>query len=353
MAEISDYAITKILNNPNLTTDEKLAETKKWAEGGIYRIALHTITAALAIGTIEGAISAGTTAYAIPKIDEYLTKQGYTKQVRDTTLLALSATLGTTIGDSTASTVNNVGQTRWNYLTHRQLQEKIACYGTAKDCADRVAKYDKISKEQDERLKAVCSSNPNGTDCQRMMKDALEYVGENRNHYGKASDIQDSTKRVLNIANSTGYHTIDTLTERANYFGAMYGYTGQPWFRVAESESRNWLSLKGADKTFYSDWIAEAGAVIMKNGKKEFQDIYKNHQNKTLSWSYWRLVNEQNDPELQRVHEKYYNSWNFMSQLLVDSAIRARIWSWPGRFLNPKHRIRIGCAKMQEVKECR
>ncbi|OOS03858.1 hypothetical protein B0189_08905, partial [Moraxella cuniculi] len=95
-----------------------------------------------------------------------------------------------------------------------------------------------------------------------MMKDALEYVGENRNHYGKASDIKASTKRVLNVANSTGYHTIDTLNERANYFGAMYGYTGQPWFRVAESESRNWLSLKGADKTFYSDWIAEAGAVI-------------------------------------------------------------------------------------------
>ncbi|OOS02728.1 hypothetical protein B0189_09940, partial [Moraxella cuniculi] len=118
VAEISDYAITKILNNPNLSTDEKLAETKKWAEGGIYRIALHTATAALATGTIEGAVSAGTTAYTIPKIDEYLTKQGFDETTRQTALLALSAGIGATIGGDTASTVNNVGQTRWNYLYH-------------------------------------------------------------------------------------------------------------------------------------------------------------------------------------------------------------------------------------------
>ena len=64
----------------------------------------------LATGTIEGGLSAGTTAYTIPKIDEYLTNQGFDKETRDITLLALSATLGVSIGDSTASTVNNVGQ---------------------------------------------------------------------------------------------------------------------------------------------------------------------------------------------------------------------------------------------------
>ncbi|SIR90135.1 hypothetical protein SAMN02745664_106102 [Moraxella cuniculi DSM 21768] len=61
---------------------------------GVYRIALHTIIATLTTGTIKGAISGGITAYSIPKVDEYLTKQGYTKQVRDITLLALSAVLG-------------------------------------------------------------------------------------------------------------------------------------------------------------------------------------------------------------------------------------------------------------------
>ncbi|OOS01106.1 hypothetical protein B0189_11150, partial [Moraxella cuniculi] len=170
---IGDYAITKILNNPNLSTDEKLAETKKWAEGGIYRIALHTITAALAIGTIEGAISAGTTAYAIPKIDEYLTKQGFDETTRQTALLALSAALGTTIGDSTASTVNNVGQTRWNYLLHSQIAqwEKQIAACRNQTCKDQVIqKYLALSDQQQKNLNNVCVINYNAIQCENLRK---------------------------------------------------------------------------------------------------------------------------------------------------------------------------------------
>lgn len=81
----------------------------------------------------------------------------------------------------------------------------------------------------------------------------MSYVGKNRNYYGKASDIKDSTKKFLNVANYVGYHIINTLDERANYFGAMYGYTDQPWFRVAEKHSRGQLNM--ADNTGFSDWI--------------------------------------------------------------------------------------------------
>ena len=341
--------------NIDITSDEyqnTIKEIDKWGEGGIYRVALHTATAALATGTIEGAVSAGTTAYTIPKIDEYLKEQGFDATVRHSALLALSAGLGASIGDSTASTINNVGQTEWNYLTHQQLQKKISCVGTEKQCEEHVQKYDKISAKQDEDLRKTCSSSPNNVECHRMMREALEYVGQNRNHYGKASDIQDSTKRVLGVANYAGYHTINTLDERANYFGAMYGYTGQPWFRVAESESRSFLSLKGADETLYSDWIAEAGNVIMKNGKSEFQYIYRNHQGQSNSWSYRRLVNEQHDRELQAVHKRHYNSWSRTSKFLVDSVIKLKRWSKSSDFLNPNHRVDVGCKGMKEVKEC-
>lgn len=282
MADFSQSRINVINDNPNLTQEQKDAEKSKWEEGGIYRVALYTATGLLATETIEGGLSAGTTAYTIPKIDEYLTNQGFNKETRDITLLALSAGLGAGIGDSTASTANNVGQTEGNYLSHVQFRNKILCI---REGLGSCAEYDKISKEQDERLRATCSSNPNNVECHRMMREALEYVGQNRNHYGKTSDIQDSTKRVLNVANYVGYHTIDTLDERANYFGAMYGYTGQPWFREAESESRSFLSLKGADKSFYSDWIAETGGVIMRNGRSEFQYIYNNHVGQSNSWS--------------------------------------------------------------------
>lgn len=168
-------------------------------------------------------------------------------------------------------------------------------------------------------------------------------MGRNRNHFGKASDIQDSTKRVLGVANYAGYHTINTLDERANYFGAMYGYTGQPWFRVAEKHSRG--QLKVADNTGFSDWISEAGDAIMKKGKPEFQYIYQNYQNETNSWSYIRLHNEQYDPALQRIHEKHYNSWLPTTQWYVDRQVG-------GEFLNPQHRFNTGCKDMTEVQEC-
>ena len=191
----------------------------------------------LATGTVEGGLSAGTTAYTIPKIDEYLKEQGFDKEVRDTALLALSAGIGATVGDSTASTVNNVGQVQWNYLSHRELQNKIielnACVFEKTYITVVNKKYDEISKKQDEELRTTCTNQSNGNDCHRMIRETLSYVGKNRNHYGKASDIKTSTQNVLSVANSSGYHTINTLDERANYFGVMYGYTDQSWFRVA------------------------------------------------------------------------------------------------------------------------
>ena len=53
----------------------------------IYRVALHTAVAALVQGTAQGGLSAGITAYTIPKIDEYLKEQGFDKEIRDITLL--------------------------------------------------------------------------------------------------------------------------------------------------------------------------------------------------------------------------------------------------------------------------
>ncbi|MCL1624412.1 hypothetical protein M2R47_09250, partial [Moraxella sp. Tifton1] len=102
VADFSKDQIKRIASDPNLTPEEKTTEQQKWAEGGIYRVALHAAAGLLATGTIEGTVSAGTAAYTIPKIDEYLTNQGFDETTRQTTLLALSATLGVSIGDSTA-----------------------------------------------------------------------------------------------------------------------------------------------------------------------------------------------------------------------------------------------------------
>ncbi|UXZ04805.1 hypothetical protein LU297_09635 [Moraxella nasicaprae] len=181
-----------------------------------------------------------------------------------------------------------------------------------------------------------------------MMEEALEYVGRNRNHYGKASDIQDSTKRVLGVANYAGYHTINTLDERANYFGAMYGYTKQPWFGVAEEVSR--IDLVQAEIAGFENWVSDAGKVIMKNGKSEFQWIYHNHHNAPANWSDQRLVNEQTDRELQNVHQSYYHRWHPATQLLFNK----KVGFTPSKidsFLDFRNRIHKGRILIKEFKQ--
>lgn len=245
-------------NNPNLDqaqAQQMRNEATRWDEGGVYRVALHTATAFLATGNLQGGLSAGATAYAIPRIDDHLKDQGFDKETRDTVLLTLSAGLGGAIGDSTASVINNVGQVEWNYLTHRQLDDKKqSCSNMNMYCdMKKVEEYDDISKAQDERLRDVCAKNPASEVCQKMMRSALEYVGRYRGDDHKKSDITRSTQEVLSVANSSGYNAIKNLDDRINYFGAMYAYTDQPWFRVAENESRGWFSLRGANYFGFSD----------------------------------------------------------------------------------------------------
>ncbi len=164
--QIGDYAQAKEIK---LLVQGNIEEAKKWAEGGVYRVALHTITAALATGSIEGVISAGGTAYAIPKIDEYLAEQGFDKQTRDITLLALSAGIGATAVGDTASVVNNVGQVRWNYLTHVSLEQFRKGQLTMKEA-------EQLSERLDKETQRLCSNNPTSDACHTAISSQIQYI---------------------------------------------------------------------------------------------------------------------------------------------------------------------------------
>lgn len=116
---VGDYASNKQLE---LINAGNLDEAKKWGEGGIYRVALHTLSSALATGSIEGAIVCGGTAIAVPKVDEYLKQQGYDEETRKVVLVGLSAGIGGTVGNSAAGLASSVNQTENNYLSHIQCK---------------------------------------------------------------------------------------------------------------------------------------------------------------------------------------------------------------------------------------
>ena len=192
----------------------------------------------LATGTIEGGLSAGTTAYTIPKIDEYLTNQGFDKETRDITLLALSATLGVSIGDSTASTANNVGQTEWNYLSHRELSawktSLIKCAGN-QQCIDNVnAKYDNLNKTNFDNFKNYCTINFDAQRCHNRIRRFED--GTQGNLSGLYTDIsrlggKDANKTITSVKfnNAFGGHTVrDTgianiNRDNGNEFQALVG----------------------------------------------------------------------------------------------------------------------------------
>ncbi|MFL1733062.1 hypothetical protein, partial [Moraxella oculi] len=362
--------------NIDITSDEyqnTIKEIDKWGEGGIYRIALHTATAALATGTIEGTVSAGTAAYTIPKIDEYLTKQGFDENTRQTALLTLSATLGATIGDSTASTINNVGQVQWNYLTHASLEKVRKGQLIVKEA-------EQLSQRLDKNVERLCSNNPTGDACRTAISSQIQYIAMQEAWSLMKGDVSRTSKQTFdylyNTPNAkarfvTYFNTIDN---RANFFAASNQYeknlgVGARWFGGANDVSRARFTGLGADgnlsyvtfgvgsvfsgspKHIY-DWRKEAGDALITQGFNNFKHLYNNRPN-AMQWDIKQLHDEQT--LLQPIHEKYLSNANlfrWVSNQMTDSKNRKYIGglikekqTQPSGIdiLDKSSRIRYGC----------
>ena len=174
---VGDYASKKQLE---LVNAGNFDEAKKWGEGGIYRVALHTLSSALATGSIEGAVAGGGTAIAVPKVDEYLKQQGYDEDTRKAVLVGLSAGIGGTVGNSAAGLASSVNQTENNYLTHKQIEqwanEKKNCIAsgrTSEQCSYVDRKWLNQSLKQNAELSIICKTDT--PECQRKR---IEYLGQ-------------------------------------------------------------------------------------------------------------------------------------------------------------------------------
>ncbi|OAV01404.1 MULTISPECIES: hypothetical protein [Moraxella] len=366
------------LNNKNIdiTSDEyqnTIKEIDKWSEGGVYRTALHTAMGLLATGTVEGGLSAGTTAYTIPKIDEYLKEQGFDKEVRDTALLALSAGIGATVGDSTASTVNNVGQVEWNYLSHVSLEKVRKGQLTIEEA-------EQLSQRLDKEAEQLCSNNPTSDACRTAISSQIQYIAMQEAWSVMKSDVSRTSKQTFNYlyntpnANTRFVNYFNTIDNRANFFAASNQYeknlgVGARWFGGADKVSRAKFTGLGADgnlsyvtfgmgsvfsgnpKHIY-DWRKEAGDALMKGGFNNFKHLYNNRPN-AMQWDIKQLRDEQ--VLLQPIHEKYLSDkdkFRGFSSWMTDSENR----KYTGKFieeeqtqpggidiLDKSSRIRYGC----------
>ncbi|SPX84324.1 hemagglutinin repeat-containing protein [Moraxella ovis] len=124
--QIGDYAQDKELK---LLAQGNTQEAKKWAEGGVYRVALHTVVGALGTGTIEGAVTTGSVAAAAPTINklseqitEQLVKAGISEDTaQNATSLITSLAVATatqSAGVDTSSTATAVNVDAFNRQLH-------------------------------------------------------------------------------------------------------------------------------------------------------------------------------------------------------------------------------------------
>ena len=123
VGDASSYMQLEMVNKGNVDAADK------WAEGGAYRVALHTLVGAIATGSVDGALASGTTAVSIPAVGRYLEKQGVDETTKGALLLGLSAGVGAVVGGDTASAASSVNQTQNNYLNHienAKLNELLA-----------------------------------------------------------------------------------------------------------------------------------------------------------------------------------------------------------------------------------
>jgi len=161
---IADYSSAKesdLTTQANNETDptkkaQLQAEADKWAEGGVYRVTLHTIAGGL-VGDIGGALGAGVSAATIPAIGEMINSADLPSEVKQSLVAlagtAIGAAAGSIAGDGGALTGGATGfnQTVNNYLSEGQKDQRTKQLGSCQgnpDCVKPVNDYwNKINDE--------------------------------------------------------------------------------------------------------------------------------------------------------------------------------------------------------------
>ncbi|GEM_PF-991257 len=151
---VGDFAGNKV---KELTAQGNKEEAKKWDEGGIYRIALHTALGGLLTGDLSGAAGAGVVASAAPllndlqsKVTEALQNAGLGEQGANTisqalaelTSLGIGSAIGGTVGATTALVVDT--NNRQLHVREIDLAKKYA-----KALKDAAAKNGEIITEEE------------------------------------------------------------------------------------------------------------------------------------------------------------------------------------------------------------
>ncbi|MBX9849571.1 MAG: hemagglutinin repeat-containing protein, partial [Rhodocyclaceae bacterium] len=142
-------------------SDALKAEADKWGEGGVYRVALHTLAGALTGGGIEGALGAGASAATIPEIAEAIKQLGLAPEAQQTLITLAGAAVGGAVG-GTSGAMTGLNQAVNNYLSHQEADTLIALKNKrlrgdcSSECSSEIQRLETLDKQRNQDL-AACS----------------------------------------------------------------------------------------------------------------------------------------------------------------------------------------------------
>jgi filamentous hemagglutinin len=156
---VGDYAGSKAAELRRQGNEE---EARKWDEGGVYRVAMHTAIGGLT-GDLKGALGAGVSAYTVPMIAEQIKQMDIPAELK-TSLIAVAGTaVGAAVGGASGA-VAGMNQTVNNYLTHTEIIQ----LQKAREAGDQ-DKVDALTKLSGDRNAAL---NNCGDNCAALNQDA-------------------------------------------------------------------------------------------------------------------------------------------------------------------------------------
>ncbi|AKO21211.1 hemagglutinin repeat-containing protein [Xanthomonas oryzae] len=341
----------------------------QWGANGTLRVLAHTAVGGLT-GGIQGAMGSAAGTLTAPVVANALKSAGVDGVLADS-LTALASTAAGSLLGAGAGSAAAFNEVTNNYLSHQQivdLKKDLSLCGLTGSCDEVVQKYVSLSKENDQALQQSCATDPLGSTCQEGVREALNYTGDRSwKNYGSYidprlgspltqmdDDIEVSRKTALDLifSNRQIYGAINNIDARADFFGAMAYQTDAAWFSAAEAQSRKNLSgfIFGAAVVWnmlwlggdvMTDWRAAAGNQIMANGHDNFKFIYDSAGKvDAAQWSLNQLGNEQRDPVIQKIHEKYTKNMKMGTVPIME------FMGGVDDLLNPEDRVDAGCRNM-------
>ena len=129
---------------------------EKWKDGGIYRVALHTLLGALS-GGAAGATGAAATAVSVPAIADAIKQLGLPDSVASSLIAVAGTAIGAAAGGAQGAAIG-FNQTTNNYLKHaedeKKLREKASCSSSSdpSKCRTEVEKsYNEVGRDRQQR----------------------------------------------------------------------------------------------------------------------------------------------------------------------------------------------------------